>query len=269
MTKSYPEKLKEAYEFVRGRTALKPAIGIVLGSGLSRLADAIEKPVSIPYAEIPHFPPTTVAGHPGDLLMGRLAGVEVVVMRGRFHYYEGYSMADVALPIRLIGRLGARKLIETCAVGALRPGLSPGDLVLVVDHINMMGDNPLIGVEAEPRFVDMKDAYSPHLRSLMREATIDAGLSVKDGIYVGVSGPSYETPAEVRFLSGIADFVGMSLVPEVIVARQLGMEVTAVAVITNAHDGGYGVSHQEVLEIAEKAEADLEKLISGFIGKVR
>ena len=263
------KKMNEALECIASRARSRPEVGIVLGSGLGDAARAIEVRASIPYAEIPHFPSTTVSGHPGNLLVGRLAGVDVVVLQGRLHYYEGYAMSEVVFPIDLLGLLGAKVVVETCAVGALRRGFDPGDLVSVSDHVNLMGDNPLLGVSDDlGRFVDMTDAYAPDLRRLMKEAAREAGLDLKEGVYAAVQGPSYEKPAEERLLSGNADHVRMSLVPELKEARSLGLEVAAVAVVSNAHGRGEGVSHAEVLEVAKRAVPKLEKLLIGFTGKV-
>lgn len=253
----------EALDFIRSRTGFKPAVAIILGSGLSGLGSAVEGD-SISYADIPGFPMATVAGHPGVLKLGKLAGVDTAFMLGRLHYYEGYSTAEVAFPVRLAKAMGATILLSTCTVGALKPGFEPGELATVTDHINLLGGNPLRGANGEPRFVDMVDAYSPELRAVMKVAAEDVGFALKEGIYVAVSGPCYETPAEARFLSGFADFVGMSLVPEIIVARQLGVKVVALAVITNVHDGG-GTSHDEVIEVAERIEPELERLTQRFI----
>lgn len=263
------EALDVSLSCVRDITDVVTGVGLILGSGLSPFAEAIEPIARIPYASIPNFPMPTVEGHPGSLLVGRVAGAHVVAMQGRFHYYEGYSMNELTFPLRVMAGMGVKTLIATCAVGGIRPLFNQGDLALVTDHINLMGDNPLIGGTGDlPRFVDMSEAYSPGLRKVLREAAEEIGVDLKEGIYAAVAGPSYETPAEVRFLSEFADFVGMSLAPEVIVGRQLGMEISAVAVITNAHNGGGKVSHHEVLEVAEKAGADLKKLLIEFIGRV-
>lgn len=263
------EALEAARSYVRGLTDASPGTGLILGSGLSTFTDAIEPIIRIPYADIPYFPVSTVEGHPGSLLVGTVAGAIVVVMEGRLHFYEGYSMSELTFPVRLMESLGAKRLVATCAVGGIRPGLKAGDLALVVDHINFMGNNPLIGCRGDLlRFVDMTEAYSPRLQALLEEVSEEVGVQLKKGVYAAVAGPCYETPAEVRFLSMFADFVGMSLVPEVIVGRQLGMQIAAVAVVTNAHGEGGEVSHHEVLEVAEAAGSNLKKLLVQFIGRV-
>ncbi len=259
------DRIREALEYVLSRGRSRPAAGIVLGSGLAAAVGAIEVRSSIPYEEIPNFPSTSVAGHPGNLVIGALGELDVVVLQGRLHYYEGYAMSDVVFPIDVLGALGVRIIVETCAAGALKPGFAAGDLVSVSDHVNLMGDNPLVGAEDDRRrFIDLADAYSPRLRDSMKRAARKEGLHLKDGVYAAVKGPSYETPAEVRFLSGIADLVGMSLAPEVIAARSHGIEVAAIAVVSNAHGEGAGVSHEEVLKVAERAVPYLERLLRSF-----
>lgn len=258
------QNLKEALRYINDRVYGEVDVGIILGSGLGDLVDAVEEPSILPYSEIPHFPRATTKGHVGNLVIGTIAGKRVAIMQGRFHYYEGYTSAGVSFPVRVLKGLRAKTLIVTCAAGGLRPGLKPGDIMAITDQVNMMGTNPLVGPNDEecgPRFVDMTDAYNSRLLSIADNAAAQEGIDLKKGVYVGVLGPPYETPAEVRFLSTIADAVGMSTVPEVIVARYLGIDVLGLAVITNTPDAHYNVSHEEVLAEAQRSSGKLIKLM--------
>ncbi len=234
-------RIQQAAEYIKGRIWERlPVAGIVLGSGLGKLADKIENPVVVPYSEIPHFPISTAVGHKGNFIAGELGGKLVVAMQGRFHYYEGYSMEYVTLPIRVMKMLGIRYLFVSNAAGGVNYDFKVGDLMIIRDHINLL-PNPLIGPNMEefgPRFPDMTRPYEPSLIALAEEIASDSGISLKKGVYLGSSGPTYETPAEYKYFRTIgADAVGMSTVPEVIVARHSSIPVFGISVITNeAHD---------------------------------
>jgi len=261
------QNLKETLRYLSDRTVGSVDYGIILGSGLGRLVDVMEASKIFPYEEIPHFPRPTIEGHAGNLVIGKLAGKRVAVMQGRFHYYEGYTSVGISFPIRVLRGLGAKTLIVTCAAGGLRPHFKQGDIMAITDHVNFMGVNPLVGPnddELGPRFVDMSEAYDPGLLKAVKSAAAQEGIDLREGVYVGVMGPSYETPAETRFLSTVGDAVGMSTVPEVIVARHSGMSVMGLGVITNVSNAEHKVSHEEVLIEAQKAS---DKLI-GLIIKV-
>ena len=230
--------IQESASFIAGRAGTKPSVGIVLGSGLDELTSSIDVSVEIPYQEIPHFPVSTVSGlHEGTLLLGKLSGVQVVVMKGRVHYYEGYSMKDVVFPVRVMKALGAGKLILTSAVGGMNPHLVAGDIVTITDHINLMGDNPLIGPNDErlgPRFPDMSEPYNREMINLLEETALGNGIRIERAVLVAVAGPNLETAAEYRFLRRIgADVVGMSMIPENIAAVHCGMKVLGISVVTD------------------------------------
>lgn len=254
-------KIQNAAEFLRNKFGQQPQIGLILGSGLGILADEIEDAVKIPYSEIPDFPVSTVEGHAGQLVVGTLSGVTVAAMQGRFHFYEGYSMDKVTFPVRVMKELGIDHLIVTNAAGGVNESFSPGDLMLISDHINNMGTNPLVGPndsELGPRFPDLSEAYSKELRKLARGTAERLDIKVQEGVYVGNSGPVYETPAEVRMLRTLGgDAVGMSTVPEVIVARHAGMKVLGISCISNMAAGilDQPLSHDEVIETTEKVKA--------------
>ncbi len=256
---------------LRGRA---PEIGLVLGSGLDRIVDALEDPLVIPYSEIPGCPVATVPGHPGRLALGRIAGREVATLVGRVHYYEGYGADEVAFLVRLLAHLGCRTLVVTNAAGGLDPTFRPGQVMLIADHINLVGlagQSPLRGPEGAafgPRFVGMGDAYDPDLRQLALAAAADLGIGLREGIYAMVAGPSYETLAEVRFLrTAGADAVGMSTALEVVAARQLGLRVLGFSLITNAA-GGEALSHEEVVAASLAAGPQLARLIVGTIERM-
>lgn len=255
------EQINEAVRFIENKlVGAKPAIGLILGSGLGVLGDEVEGATKIPYETIPHFPKSTVAGHKGQLVIGELEGNTVIVMQGRFHFYEGYSLDLVTLPVRVMKRLGVEKLIVTNAAGGVNETFQPGDLMLITDHINMFGTNPLIGPNNEefgPRFPDMSNAYSPELLNLARNVAKQLNIFVREGVYVGNTGPCYETPAEVRMLRTLGgDAVGMSTVPEVIVARHCGLKVLGISCISNMAAGilDEPLSHEEVIETTEKVK---------------
>ena len=275
------EKAVRAAEHILARTPHRPTTGLVLGSGLSGLAESVLEPAVISYGEIPHFPRATVPGHSGQFVLGRLGGIQVCVMQGRSHYYEGYSSADVAFPIRVMQVLGAKTLIVTNAAGGIRPGFRAGDLMAIKDHINLVGlagHNPLRGPNDPgfgPRFPDMSRAYDPELLALLRAEARSQGIPLQEGVYVMVSGPSFETPAEVRFLRAIgADAVGMSTVPEVVVACHGGMRVLGVSLISNvAIDSASGTpqeetSHDQILATGREALPAMTALIMGVLKRL-
>lgn len=251
--------------------SFRPRIGLILGSGLGGLAEEIADPCIVPYEKIPHFPLSTVAGHAGQLVCGMLEGAAVIACQGRFHYYEGYSLKEVTYPVRIMQKMGIEVLIVTNAAGGINTSFKPGDLMLINDHINLMGDNPLRGQNHEelgPRFPDMSEAYSKELRVLAKAVAQDLNIELKEGVYAGLMGPSYETPAEIRFLRNIgADAVGMSTVPEVIVANHGGMKVLGISCITNMAAGVLDkpLNHAEVVETAEKAKQNFSKLIKTIL----
>lgn len=269
------DQVMEAAATIRARVALQPVLGLILGSGLGDLAHEVREAVSIPYEEIPHFARSTVAGHAGRLLLGTLAEVPVVLMQGRFHLYEGYSPQLLTLPVRVMRVLGAQTLFVTNAAGGINPTYQPGDFMLIADHINLpglAGANPLVGPNDErfgTRFPPLAGAYDAQLRSLAREvAALTPELTLHEGIYAMVSGPSFETSAELRFLRTIgADAVGMSTAPEVVVARHMGMKVLGMSLITNKATGieGEYIDHAEVLSVADAARARFVALVLGIL----
>ena len=267
-------KLEETVTCVKRLTDLRPTIGVILGSGLGQLVERMTDTVAIDYRDLPHFPAPTVAGHAGRLVIGRIEGVPVMAMQGRFHYYEGHDMRTIAFPTAFMRRFGARTLIVSNAAGGINRGFTPGDLMLITDHLNLIGTNPLIGLNDErlgPRFPDMTEAYSPRLIALAEEAAAELGTSLRRGVYAGLSGPCYETAAEIRYLERIgADAVGMSTVPEVIVARYLGMEVLGISCVTNMATGIATVkhAHDEVVRIANEASTRFCTLVATTIGKI-
>jgi len=269
------DRIKESAAFIRKKTSVKPSFGVVLGSGLGGLARKIDVEVKIPYEEIPNFPVSTVAGlHAGNLILGKLSGKAVVAMEGRVHYYEGYSMQEVTFPIRVMRALGAKSLILTSAVGGMSIHLRPGDIVAVTDHINLMGDNPLIGPNDErlgPRFPDMSEPYNRRYIEILEKVGIDMKIPVRRGVFVAVAGPNLETAAEYRFLRRIgADVVGMSMVPETIVAVHGGMKVLGIAVVTDEArpDCLKPVNIADIVATAKKGEAKLCKLVAEFLSRV-
>ncbi len=267
--------LADTINFIRSQTKLQPTVGIVLGSGLGRLADEVTDAVAIPYEKIPHFPVSTVHGHGGKLVFGTLAGKTVVVMQGRFHHYEGYSLSEVTYPIRVMRALGVEDLVITNASGGLNRNYRVGDLMLMSDHINLMGSNPLIGANDEkvgPRFPPMQGAYDAKLLHLATDIGRELGAPVQQGVYVAVTGPSYETAAELRMLRVMgADAVGMSTVPEVIVAKHGGMRrVLGISCITDmaTGEGHEDVNHEMVLDAAKKAQPYFLELVRRCLAKM-
>jgi xanthosine phosphorylase len=251
---------------------LEPRLGIVLGSGLGGLADELRDAIAVPYAEIPGFPPSTVAGHAGRFVLGTLEGVPIACMQGRFHLYEGHPPAVIKLPIRTFAALGVDALVLTNAAGSLRREVGPGSLMLITDHINAMWTNPLVGPNDDDwgeRFVGLEDAYDPGLRARLHELAAELGIDLHDGVYCALLGPLFETPAEIRAYRVLgADAVGMSTVPEVIVARHAGLRVAAISAITNLAVGlsEEAVDHEQTLRGAAMAAADLTRLVRAFVG---
>ncbi len=278
MASNYFDQVSEAAAFLGGRlisggTPLQPRLGIVLGSGLGAVADAIDSPLAVSYSEIPHFPQSTVEGHSGRIVAGSLGGVPVIIMQGRVHFYEGYTPAQITFPMRVLGVLGLRAVILTNAAGGIQSGYRIGQLVALSDHINFMGWNPLTGPN-EPRFAcipgaglrffDMTEAYSRRLRALASGAAAAEGIDLVEGIYLATPGPSFETPAEIRAFRTLgATLVGMSTVPETIVARHMGIEVLGISCVTNLAAGlsATPLSHEEVFEAGRKVEHRLASLL--------
>jgi len=267
---SLVQRLDEAAALVRRRSSLRPAIGVVLGSGLGAFADALEEAVAVPFAEIPHFPASTVVGHSGALVVGRSRGVPVAVMKGRVHFYEGYGLDQVVFPVRVLGRLGVKSLVLTNAAGAINPAFAAGDLMVIEDHLNLLG-NPLLGPNEEalgPRFPDMSEVYDRGLRDVAEAACRAASVRCHRGVYVSLPGPSYETPAEIRMFRTMgADAVGMSTVPEAIAARHMGMRVAGLSCLTNMAAGvtERKLDHREVLETGERVKAGLLEVLARIV----
>ncbi|MCD7033287.1 purine-nucleoside phosphorylase [Metabacillus sp. GX 13764] len=265
------EQIIKAASFIKGKIEETPRIGLILGSGLGVLADEIENPVKIAYSDIPGFPESTVEGHAGQFVFGTLKGAFVAAMQGRFHFYEGYSMEKVTFPVRVMKEIGIGTLIVTNAAGGINESFEPGDLMLITDHINNIGTNPLIGHNDHNlgvRFPDLSEAYSKNLRLLAKNTAEKTGLSLQEGIYIANSGPSYETPAEIRMLrSWGGDAVGMSTVPEVIVARHSGLEVLGISCISNMAAGilDQPLSHSEVMETTEKVKASFLQFVKELV----
>jgi len=266
-----PQRVAALVDAVRRQTAVEPDAGIVLGSGLGGLADDLEDAVAIPFRDLPGWPAATAPGHVGRLLLGRLGGRSVVMLQGRFHLYEGNDPGLVIQPMLLFKALGARIVVLTNAAGGLDPSFGPGTLMIMRDHINLTGRNPLIGPNADeigPRFPDMTEAWSPRLRAALKTAAAAEGVDMREGVYVGLSGPTYETPAEVRMLAALGgDTVGMSTVLECIAARWAGLEVCGVSLVTNAGAGytGAPLTHEEVLDAGASAGPRLAKVIRRFV----
>lgn len=266
---------EEAAAFITSKTSLRPRIAMVLGSGLGNFADDLGDAVRIPFQQIPHFAPSTAVGHAGQLVIGTINGVPVMAMQGRLHLYEGYLAETVVFPIRAFARMGVKALILTNAAGAVNLAYGPGRLVVISDHINLQGQNPLVGCEAEhlgPRFIDMTDAYCEKYRRMAFTAAKKLGIEISEGVYAGLLGPSYETPAEVRFLRSIgADLVGMSTVAEAIAARQLGMNILAISCIANATAGTITekITHELVLETGRRASGQFKALLREVLPVIR
>lgn len=265
------EQVQETVSFIKEKTNFTPEYGVILGSGLGSFTDDIQIEFTLPYNEIPNFPVSTVQGHKGALVFGTIGTKKVVAMQGRFHYYEGYSMQEVTFPIRVMKYLGVQKLIVSNASGGVNSNYKVGDIVLIYDHINMVPEHPLRGKNDErfgPRFVNMSEAYSKKMIAIAKELALKNSIEVKDGIYLGLQGPTFETLAEYKMVKILgADCVGMSTVPEVIVARHMNLETFGISVITDMgnEESIETISHEEVLEAARKAEPKVRKLIKELI----
>lgn len=271
---AYIQQIEAATATIRERHAQAPQVGIICGTGMGDLAQHVENATVIPYDEIPHFPVSTVESHHGNLILGELSGKPVVVMQGRFHFYEGYSMKEVTFPVRVMKALGCQQLIVMNAVGSMNPLIPAGSLVLVADHINMMGDNPLIGPNDESlgvRFPDMSEPYDNHMRQIAREVAIEAGLRLDEGVMVAVAGPNLETAAEYRMFQRIgADIVTMSTVPEILVAKHTGLPAIAISTVTDGclPDALKEAKLEEIIAVAKAAEPKLQALITGILARL-
>ncbi len=265
------KQVKEAEKVIRGQMTEEPAIGLILGSGLGVLAGEIKNPLVINYEDIPHFPVSTVEGHAGKLIMGKLENQNVLVMAGRFHLYEGHDPTTVSFPIRVMKELGVKTLVVTNAAGGVNLSYEPGDLMVIQDHINLMSRNPLVGLnnkEFGVTFPDMSSAYDTQLRKLAQQVAKQLGFSLREGVYTAVLGPSYETPAEIRMIRTLGgDAVGMSTVPEVIVARHAGIRVLGISCITNMAAGilPQPLSHEEVMDTADRVKDQFTALVKGIL----
>jgi purine-nucleoside phosphorylase len=268
------DEVRDAAEVVARRVPVRPDVAIILGTGLGGLADEIELDASIPYEEIPGFPLSTVESHAGRLLAGQLGGKPVVAMQGRFHRYEGYDLRQVTFPVRVLHALGAGTLVVSNACGGMHPLWAPGDLMLMADHINLLGDNPLVGPNDDrmgPRFPDLSAAYDPGLRAIAREAALALGITLREGVYVAVAGPNLETRAEYRLLRALgADVVGMFTVPEVIVANHEGMRVLGISIITDQclPDALEPADIGRIIETARRAEPALTRLVTRVVERL-
>lgn len=266
--------IQESANYILEKAGSRPEVGLILGSGLGILADHIENAVVLDYADIPHFPRSTVEGHAGELVLGTVGGRQVVLMKGRFHMYEGYGPEVTAFPVRVMKALGASKLLVTNAAGGVNTTFNPGDLMLISDHLNLTGQSPLTGPndnELGPRFPDMSEAYSRRLRALAKEIAKEHDIPLQEGVYAGLIGPVYETPAEIRMLRTLgADAVGMSTVSEVIVARHAGLEVLGISCISNMASGilDQPLSHDEVMETTERVKEKFLGLVTSIIPKL-
>ncbi|MBV8729403.1 MAG: purine-nucleoside phosphorylase [Acidobacteriia bacterium] len=266
--------IAEAVHEIRGRSDVQPAVGVVLGSGLGAFAEELADHVAIPYVEIPGWPGSTAVGHAGKLILGRLSNLPVAVMAGRAHLYEGYTPAQVTYGVRVLGALGVRSMVFTNAAGGINLALERGGLALISDHINLQGMNPLAGPNDDrfgPRFPDMSEAYCAHYREIARRSASELGIALTEGVYAAMLGPSYETPAEIRYLRTIgADLVGMSTVPEVIVANHMGMKVLGISCVTNMAAGilPQKITHQEVLETGAMVRDTLVRLLNRVLPRL-
>jgi len=279
MTDLYAQA-QSAADYIRSKTPLQPTLGIILGSGLGNFASQVEAPTAIPYADIPHFPQSTVVGHSGKLVLGTIAGIPVAVMQGRVHAYEGYPLSQVTFPTRVLGLLGCQTLIVTNAAGGIRPNIPQGSLVAISDHINLTGTNAALGPNeprfaltptAGQRFFDMSTAYSPALRKLAIAEATRQGFPLTEGVYLAVLGPSFETPAEIRAFRTLgADLVGMSTVHEVIVARHMGIDVLGLSLVTNMAAGVTNevIHHEDVIEIGGRVEQQFTTLLTALIPQI-
>ncbi len=274
MSENWREQWTASADYIQQQIDIEPELALILGSGLGVLGEEITNKTELTYQQIPNFPVSTVEGHAGKLLIGELAGKKVVAMQGRFHYYEGYEMKVITFPVRVMNLLGADKLLVTNSAGGVNRNFNVGDLMLINDHLNLMGDNPLLGPNDEevgPRFPDMSEAYSNQLIETAEQAASELGIGVKKGVYVGMSGPTYETPAEIRMLNTLGgDAVGMSTVPEVIAANHMDMETLGISCITNMAAGilPEPLSHDEVIATTQQVKPKFVKLVKGIIEQI-
>ena len=265
------DAIHQAVAFIRGKSSIQPEVGVILGSGLGNVVDAVDVEVAIPYAEIPGARASTVMGHQGRLILGRAKGTPVAVMQGRVHFYEGYEMDEVMFLTRVLGKLGIKKLVVTNAAGGINTSYKPGDLMLISDHINFMGVNPLRGRNVDDlglRFADMSDAYAESLREIAKEVGAAMNLELKEGVYLGLSGPTYETPAEIRAFRILgADAVGMSTVPEVIAASHMQIPALGISCLTNMAAGilKQKLSHVEVMDTTQRVQKEFTALVLGVL----
>lgn len=272
---SLKQKIETTVNFIKTKSSPMPKVGIVLGSGLGDFVDKIDNKIIIPYSEIPNFKKVTVQGHDGKLILGKINGVDVAVMQGRFHFYEGHLLDEVVFPVRVLAKLGIKNLVLTNAAGGVNLGYQPGDLMILTDHINLTGHNPLIGPnddELGPRFPDMTHAYDTQLIELLTESAEELSLSVQKGIYAGVLGPTYETPSEIKMIRILGgDVVGMSTVPESIVANHLGIKVCGISCVTNMGAGirDQKLSHDDIKDEALKVMSNFTNLLNLFISKIK
>jgi purine-nucleoside phosphorylase len=267
-------KIKETVDFVRARCIQAPALGLILGSGLGAFADSLKDRAVIPFSELPYFPSITVLGHSGNLITGNVEGIPIVVLQGRFHLYEGHALEDVAFPARVLCCLGIRRLIVTNAAGGISTAFRPGDLMLITDHINLTGLNPLVGPnldELGPRFPDMSEAYDSAMQEIALEVARQKRIALRQGVYLGLVGPSFETPAEIRMCRTLgADAVGMSTIPEVIIANHMGVRVLGISCITNMAAGIFPkmLTHEDVIAAADGVSDTLQSLLRGIIARL-
>lgn len=268
-------RIESAAEYIKGKSGFEPEIGIILGTGLGSLGDYIDKVSVVDYAEIPEFPVSTVFGHAGKLILGYLSGKKVVAMQGRFHYYEGYTMQEVTIPVRVMKKLGIKLLVASNACGGLNPSFKAGDIMIMTDHINFMGTNPLIGPNLDdfgPRFPDMSEVYNKDMVKLLEKVAASQGIKVHKGVYGAVSGPNYSTKAELNMMIKLgSDTVGMSTVPEAIVARHCGLKVAGVSCITDMAipDTMIPPTHEEIVKVADSVKPRFVSLIKQFVKEVQ
>lgn len=266
--------IDEAVRFLQSKLPVIPRVGVVLGSGLGGFADALSHPITIPYSEIPGWPQSTAAGHAGTLVCGKIGSLDIAVMSGRVHLYEGYTPRQVTFGVRVLGRLGVKSMVFTNAAGGINLAYGQGSLVLISDHINLQGANPLVGPNDDSlgtRFPDMSDAYCSEYREIAKTTARELGIALPEGVYAGLLGPTYETPAEIRFLRTIgADLVGMSTVPEVIVANHMGMRVLAISCVTNMAAGilPQKINHEEVLETGRAVRDTFLRLLTALLPRI-
>lgn len=271
--KEYVQAIEQAADFLRNKGVEAPTVGLILGSGLGELANEATEAIAIPYEEIPGFPVSTVEGHAGQLVYGTLGEKKVLAMQGRFHYYEGYSMKEVTFPVRVMKALGVDSLVVTNAAGGVNHDFNPGDLMIINDHINLTGDNPLLGPNDSTlgeRFTDMSEAYDKQYQEIIRESAKTLDVTLQEGVYLGLTGPTYETPAEIRMIRTLGgDAVGMSTVPEVIVARHAGIRVAGISCITNLAAGMQEtLNHEEVVETTQRVKETFKSLVKDVVSKL-